>query len=305
MNKKLEDLKTKAREKYGPNTSASSASSSLSAIPAPKMLLMGAPGSGKTHSILSLLDAGIEVFVVSLDSNGLDTLLDHTTPERLALLHYKQFVPQAASWASLLEMAQKVDRLSFAELSQLKSTSEKSKARILESFLTTFNNFICDRTGESFGDVLEWNDQRALVIDGLSGVNRVCQRAIIGHRPTSSQGEWGVAMEMEMQIIEKFCDELRCWFVLIAHVEREVDEVLGTQKIMCGALGRKIAPKMPGKFSEVVLAERTADKFTWSTASVKADVKNRGLPIASDLPPSFASLVEVHKRRVQNAQHQP
>ena len=45
-------------------------------IGAPSVLIEGSPGSGKTTSIVTLLKAGIETFVIITEANGLDSLLD-------------------------------------------------------------------------------------------------------------------------------------------------------------------------------------------------------------------------------------
>jgi hypothetical protein len=59
-----------------------------------------------------------------------------------------------------------------------------------------------------------------------------------------------------------------------------------------------LAPKIPRFFSEVILARRSAEGFTWSTASNDADLKNRALPVSSKLVPDFTPIVDAYKRRV-------
>ena len=87
------------------------------------------------------------------------------------------------------------------------------------------------------------------------------------------------------------CDKCRCHFVLLAHVERETDAVLGGVKIMVSTLGVKLAPKIPSMFSDVIYTVRQGDKWSWDTANSLADLKTRNLPIKSDLPPNFAPIV--------------
>jgi hypothetical protein len=93
------------------------------------------------------------------------------------------------------------------------------------------------------------------------------------------------------------CDGCACHFVLLAHVERETDMVLGGVKIMVSTLGRALAPKIPAMFSDVILATRTGTDWKWDTASAQADVKTRNLPIAAGNPPSFAGIVAKWKSR--------
>jgi hypothetical protein len=86
--------------------------------------------------------------------------------------------------------------------------------------------------------------------------------------------------------------------VLLAHVERELDEVFNTGlKLTVSTLGRKLAPKIPPMFSDVVLTVREGTQFSWSTEHPAADLKARNLPIASNLPPSFEQIFARWKAR--------
>jgi hypothetical protein len=93
-------------------------------------------------------------------------------------------------------------------------------------------------------------------------------------------------------IIQKLCEACQCHFILIGHVERETDAVLGGIKLMISTLGKALAPDLPIMFSDVILTERNADKWQWNTASAIADVKTRNLPIKADNPPTFKSIME-------------
>jgi hypothetical protein len=69
-------------------------------------------------------------------------------------------------------------------------------------------------------------------------------------------------------------------------------------------LGRKLAPKIPRYFSEVVLATRTLKSgveplFTWATVDLKADLKNRVLPASTSLKPDYAPVVEAYRKRLK------
>ncbi len=93
------------------------------------------------------------------------------------------------------------------------------------------------------------------------------------------------------------CDNCKCHFVLIAHVERETDAVLGGVKIMVSALGSKLAPKIPPMFSDVILTVREGSKWMWDTGSALADVKTRNLVVGQGLPADFRPIIEKWKSR--------
>jgi hypothetical protein len=96
------------------------------------------------------------------------------------------------------------------------------------------------------------------------------------------------------------CDNCPCHFVLIAHVERETDQVLGGVKLMVSTLGRALPPKIPILFSDVILAVRNGTKWNWDTANAQADLKTRNLPVRSDNPPDFASIMAKWSSRNQS-----
>ncbi|MFM9673602.1 hypothetical protein, partial [Streptomyces galilaeus] len=86
-------------------------------------------------------------------------------------------------------------------------------------------------------------------------------------------------------------------FVLLSHVERETDPVVGGTKITVSTLGRALAPVIPSKFSDVILASRDGAKWAWNTANSLADLKTRNLPVQDGLPPSFGPIIEKWKSR--------
>jgi len=190
--------------------------------------------------------------------------------------------------------------MSYAALADQKSGIAKPKMDQWMNLLLSCKDFVDDRTGEHYGDVTEWGPDRALVIDSLSGLNKMAREYTVGLKPSLHQGEWGVAMSLEEGLIWQLTSNRRCFFVLTAHLDRNIDEITQQTKLMVKALGNKLAPDIPKNFSEVVLARRGTDKlpFTWSTADVTATVKNRALTVSNELSPTFVPIVRAHERRL-------
>jgi hypothetical protein len=86
-------------------------------------------------------------------------------------------------------------------------------------------------------------------------------------------------------------------FVMTAHVEREVDQVTQTTKLMTKAIGRAIAGDIPPLFSDVIYTVREGDSFYWDTAAYGVDTKTRSLGYKSKLKPDFATIMDVWKKR--------
>lgn len=291
-------------------------SSRAVALQPPSVLLMGAQGAGKTHSIATFLDAGIEVFVIGTEPNAADSLLDavRANPARdVSRVHFHAVAPAPSGWDEMIEVASSIQAKSYEDLSKIKDGIAKSKMTHWVDLLKSLKDFPDDISGNRFGDVTLWGADRALVIDSLSGLNVMARQYTVGLKPSMAQGEWGVAMELEGGLIRKLVADRGAFFVLIAHLDRNVDEITQATKLMPAALGNKLAPQLAKDFSEVVLAKKIVTgvgaaatvKFAWATADATADLKNRGLAVGAELPPSFVPLVEAHKRRVAQAQTRP
>ena len=130
------------------------------------------------------------------------------------------------------------------------------------------------------------------MIDSLSGLALMIMNLVVGYRPVVSPGEWGTAMSQVEHHIQTLCASVPCPLVITGHVEREYNEVSGLNKIMVSVPGKKLAPKIPRFFSDVILATRDGKKFHWSTADESTELKARNLPIEDNLQPSFVPLVE-------------
>lgn len=255
------------------------------ALPAPKVLLMGESGSGKTHSIRTLVDAGITPFCIFTEP-GMEVLGDIKCPD----LHWNYIPPARQSWATMIDGAKKVNTLPMEAIAKLPDM-DKTKHRQFISLLENIANFTCERCGEAFGDATEWGTDRAFVLDSLSGVNVMAMDHVVGSKPVKSMQNWGVAMDAIERLINKLCSDTYCWLVITAHVEREVDEVTGGTQTMASTLGRKLAPKLPRFFSDVIQTHRAGSDFSWRTSTVGVATKARNLPWATDLSPTFATLL--------------
>lgn len=262
------------------------------------VLLMGPSGTGKTHSIGTLVDTGIEVFYLALEA-GLESLLGYYTDRGKPIpenLHWHTLEAPKASFTELIDSATKINTLSFESITKMQDPN-RSKHNQFIGLLTALNNFPDDRTGKTFGPVNEWKPSRCIVVDGLSGVNDAAMSLVIGGKPVKNQADWGVAQDQVYKILNLLCSNCLCHFVLISHVERETDAVLGGVKITISTLGKALAPRIPKMFSDVILTVRQGNEWCWDTASAMADVKTRNLPIQAKNQPTFATIITKWKAR--------
>jgi len=192
--------------------------------------------------------------------------------------------------------------MSYKDISELKSGIGKEQMKQYPKLLGNLENFHDDRTGKDFGDVTSWGSDRLLVVDSLSGLSLITLQHTVGFKPSPHQGEWGIAMSAVETLLLKISSDCKCFFLLTAHIEKEPDEITGMAKVAVSTLGRKLAPKIPRFFSEVIRARKdAAGKFLWSTQDSEADLKNRALPSGTNLPQDFSPIVKKYKERASRA----
>lgn len=255
-------------------------------IPGPKVLLMGDSGTGKTHALRTLIDAGVTPFIIATEQNCIQTLKDIPAGK----WHYKFINAQPENnWGNLQDMLSKVNKLSYENLTKVQDPNKSSYNQLLD-VLTTCNKFVCDCHKEDFGDVSLWDNSRALVIDGLSGLSDMAMGLTVGNKPVRSMPDWGVSQNSLKSIIAQLTTAVRCPFILVAHIDREKDEITGGTSVTVKTLGQKLGPDLPRMFSDVIRAKREGNKFSWDTADSQATVVSRNIPIASNQAPSFVPL---------------
>lgn len=273
--------------------------SSLSGV---NVLLMGPAGTGKTHALGNFADeitkAGGEFFALFLES-GAESFFGYWRDRGLEIpegVHWHVLKQPQADFLTMMEDAKKINMMSLDALAKMVDPNRSKHNQFIE-LLTALNDFPCDRTGKKYGAVNTWGPNRALGVDGMAGLGRAAMANVIGGKAVKSQSDWGIAQDQVEKLVRMLCDNCACHFVLLAHVERETDQVLGGTKLMVSTLGRALAPKIPALFSDVILAVREGTKFSWDTANVMADLKTRNIPIASQQPPGFGPILAKWKSR--------
>lgn len=260
-------------------------------IPGAKILNFGPPGSGKTHAIRTLLDAGLEVFV-DFTEDSMSILND--IPDSKGL-HWVYTPPHSGDWMTLIDNAERILAMDPGSLQKLPGMS-KSKYVQLIDFLKACNNFTCIRCNKSFGPISEFGTNRAYVLDSLSPLNQMCLDLAVGGKPVRTLPDWGVAIEQEEKILNTLCMGLRCHVVINAHAERETDQVLGGIKLYPAALGQKLPNKIARYFSDVIYSSYESE-FKWSTVTANVDTKSRHLALSAKLSPSYVPLFDKWKKQ--------
>jgi hypothetical protein len=264
------------------------------------VLLMGPAGTGKTHSLGTLVDAdpNLHVHVLFLES-GAESLMGYWRDRGLEIpknLSWHTLAAPKASFKEMLDSAKQINMLSLDALAKMQDPN-RSKHNSFIHFLEALNDPVDDRTGRKLGAVDTWGTNHALAVDGMTGIGRAAMSLVIGGKPVRSQSDWGIAQDQVEKTLRSLTDGCRCHFILLSHVEREVDQVLGGTKLFVSTLGKALTPRIAPMFSDVILTVREGTKWSWDTSNPMADVKGRNLPFKAGQAPDFRPILDKWKAR--------
>ena len=281
-------------------------------------LLMGEVGSGKTTALPSFIRAGLEcdrklqVLAILTEPNGEESLLEgmrvHAPPGLSSLpmdrLHYAIVPLMVEPFSVFMRTAERIGDMTYAKIAGdvpsiygKQNTGDQPFMRLLHH-LNDFTN----QRGENLGPIEQLDSNWLVAIDSLSGVNKLIRQLHVGLKPSMHQGEWGTIMSLEDSFITRFVSATNCWTCCTAHIDKEMDEVLGKPQFMPALLGRKLAPVVPRLFSDVILAYRTGTNFRWSTTRADySSLKARNLPYSDNLEPKFGLIVQKWLERIELA----
>ena len=269
---------------------------SFPSLNGPKVVIMGAAGTGKTHSLGTLSDwcslNGKEMFVLFTEQ-GLESLLGYYTDRSKEIppsLHWHVMDSKPIGLAALVQAADNVGKLSYESITKM-SDPKRSENNTFHKILTACVDFPDDRTGKKFGAVDSWGTDQVFAIDSLSELSNAAMKMVIGNKPTAAPPDYGVAQNNLMNFLRLCTQGLKCTFVITAHVTREVDEITGGVKLMIHSVGKALAGTIPQLFSDVIYTVRDGQNFYWDTAAANVDTKTRSLPRQSKLPPDFGAIM--------------
>lgn len=243
-------------------------------------ILVGPVGTGKTSSLRTVKGP---LFVLATEP-GIESILTHTMDT-----HWRFIPPADPDWSIMVQNAKLVNTLTQEQLMKQAGINRQDYRQFID-VLNCCADLKCDVCGQSFGAVDKLNDVWTFAMDGLSGLSTMSMDLVAGGKPTKTQADWGTAMDNIERLTMKLTGSTKCSFVLISHLDREYDELTGGTKLMVSTLGRKLAPRIPRFFDEVVYCHRIGGDFWWSSTEANVDLKVRRLPFSDKIRPDFGQL---------------
>jgi hypothetical protein len=257
-----------------------------------KTILMGAPGSGKTSSIASLLQMGFKCYGLFTEQ-GIGNLLKACrtagcTDEDMGRLFYTYVPPGSTSFDTLSKGAKAIqDASEFGKMDN--KPMDRKKYGQLINCMKACEDFI-DQNGVSHGSIEAFGCNSVFFVDGMSNLARMAMQIVVGTKPVKTLQDWGVAID-NLENFENQITTIKAPFVLLTHIERETDEVTQKVFVTIATLGNKYPLRLGRNYHDVILTEQKEGKFTWSTTSRDCQLKGTFLPIAASMEPDFKPLV--------------
>lgn len=262
-------------------------------------ILVGPVGTGKTRTILTLLSsyrdekgqtqrgAGLETFFLTMEPNWAATIRDHGCADGLHV-HYLSAAPP--SWDTTRRMVELLTTNTMKNVIEMADPNKRQYTHFSQVFGICMD-FRCQKCGQSFGDVSEWGEDRALFGDGLSPLSKMAMEAVAGGKPVQSKPEYYAAQGFLLGLLRLLFQATKCSVILTAHAAREVDPVTGTSMIVIDTIGQRLTPEIIKLPDEIILTERERGRFTWNTMlEAGTQLKRNRLPERSGLAPDFAQI---------------
>lgn len=246
-----------------------------------KFLYIGDSGTGKTGSLVSLLEAGYEIKMLDMDS-GIGTLI--------------QYAKEAGP-----DVFDRIDYQSFRDKFTVRNGELKPKGtpRAYVDALKALEKWDDD------SDPAEWGSKTIFVLDSLTAFSRAAFLWAQGMNPTSKDPrQWyGAAQDSVRTAISMLTSEdFRANVIVISHVSlQELPD--GSTKGYTSAIGKALGPQIPQFFNTLLLAEsrgsgekvrRTIQTMPTALIDLKAAVPagklERSLPLETGLATVFEQL---------------
>ena len=218
-----------------------------------KLLYMGASGSGKTGSLVSLIEAGYDLRVIDLDK-GIDPLVEFT-------LH---------------QCPDKIDRIDVEQVSDvLKGGSTGIEIKKATGFINTMKLL---STWSDESDPAEWGLNTILVIDSLTRLSdyafnyeKKLNPGVREPRQWYNHAQQRLRQFFDMITSDAFSTNV----ILCAHVKEQ--DTQDGMKQFPNTIGKALSPDIPTYFNNIICARRKGGtKRVISTVpTAMLDLKNQ------------------------------
>lgn len=233
---------------------------SLSGKPV-RALYIGDSGSGKTGSLISLLQAGYKIRMLDLDNNA-DSLI------RLCQHHDPKLLAQ-------LDIISVRDKFRASQVTGLEVAGQPKAWVDALKYLNKWDD------GTSLAD---WDSKTIFVLDTMTSAGRAAFHWARGMNPTSKDPrQWYAAGQDSLKTLLELLTspEFKCHILVLSHIDI-VERDDGTMKGYASSLGKALGPQIAKVFPTLIMAESkgTGEKVTRTIATRPTNLVDLKNPVA-------------------------
>lgn len=256
----------------------------LPSIDLVKLLYIGNSGTGKTGSLLSLLQAGYDLRILDMDV-GLHALLNYTKLADPSLLA-------------------DIDAQTFRD----KFTADPVKGIRISGTPKAYIGAI--KALNKWDDETipaEWGAKTVLVLDSLTAFGRSAFFWAQGMNPTAKDPrQWyGTAQESVKNVLDMLTDPaFNCHVIVISHIQPITDADGNLVREQVSSIGKALGPEIPKAFNVMLAAtssgsgnavKRTIRTAPTTTLDLRIPVElEKSLPLETGMATVFESLLAIN-----------
>jgi len=199
-----------------------------------RALYIGDSGSGKTGSLISLLQAGYKIKMLDLDNNSdsLVQLCRHHDPKLL----------------DRLDIISVRDKFRASQMTGLEVAGQPKAWVDALKYLNKWDD------GTS---LQEWDDQTIFVLDTLTSAGRAAFHWAKGMNPNSKDPrQWYAAGQDSLKTLLELLTspDFKCHILVLSHIDL-IERDDGTTKGYASSLGKALGPQIAKVFPTLIMAE--------------------------------------------------
>ena len=147
----------------------------------------GAAGSGKTYSVSTLIECGLDVFILGCEPRFLESIEAAIKERNLPIdkLHWSHVYPATVGWDTLITQVRTIGSMPYESLSKIKTMTGKDQYQQFVEVYRALSNFKDERTGKSFGPTAKTCSGSPSVVFGARSGLRGMPSALRSTRSTT------------------------------------------------------------------------------------------------------------------------
>lgn len=199
-----------------------------------RALYIGDSGSGKTGSLISLLEAGYTIRMLDMDNNSdsLKMLCRHKNPK-------------------LLEQLDVISLRDKFRASILRGLEVDGQPKAYVDALKYLNKW------DDGSTIKEWDSKTIFVLDTMTSMGRAAFHWAVGMNPSSKDPrQWYAAAQESLKTMLELLTspDFKCHILVLSHIDL-VERDDGTTKGYASSLGKALGPQIAKVFPTLIMAE--------------------------------------------------